>query len=448
MGRLFGTDGIRGIVGETLTAELALSVGRAAGVVLAGDAKRRPRFVIGCDPRASSDMLCAALTAGLCEAGADVWTLGVIPTPAVAFSVGAYKADAGIMVSASHNPAAYNGIKLFGGDGFKLPDALEERIETLVLDEDAPPPAKAVGTVTAAPDAADVYIQHLQSTALYDLSGLKIAVDCGFGAASRTAKALFSALHADAIFLNDTPNGYNVNERCGSTDLRELSRVVAERGLQAGVAFDGDADRCLCVDERGDVVDGDRMMAACALDMKQRGRLRRDTVVGTVMSNLGFLKFCEQNGLHFLSAKVGDRYVLEQMLLADASFGGEQSGHLIFRDFATTGDGQLTAVQLLSLMRRTELPLSALCGGMTVYPQKSREVAVSSEGKVRFYTEPAVRRAVDEATARLGEDGRVVVRPSGTEPLIRVMAQGEDETLLQQIVDELAATLKQTLKNC
>ena len=448
MGRLFGTDGVRGVANTELTCETALSIGRAAAAVLSAGCRRRPVFVIGADTRASSDMLTAAVSAGLCSVGADVIRLGVVPTPAVAYLVEKYKADAGVMISASHNPAAFNGIKIFSGDGYKLPDLLEEQIEAIVLDGAPIPPlpvGDGVGRITEAENVCRDYIAHVKSTAAYSLDGLRVAVDCANGSASRTAETLFTSLGAEVHMLHDQPNGANINANCGSTHMESLAEAVVEGGYDCGVAFDGDADRCLCVDENGALVDGDMMMSICALDLKERGRLSRNAVVGTIMTNFGFGKFCEENGLRFEATKVGDRFVLEEMLLEDYSFGGEQSGHIIFRDFATTGDGQLSAVQLLSIMRRTGKRLSELNRVMTKYPQTMINLHVSPEGKLRFYTDSEVKRAVEEAKEMLGESGRVVVRPSGTEPLIRVMAEGEDEGRIAEAAEHAAEVIRARL---
>ncbi|MGN1047385.1 MAG: phosphoglucosamine mutase, partial [Eubacteriales bacterium] len=363
MGRLFGTDGVRGIANAELTCERALEIGRAAAKVLTDGCRRRPLFVVGSDTRTSSDMLACAVMSGICSMGADVISLGVVPTPAVAYLVGKYKADAGVMISASHNPSEFNGIKIFSGDGYKLADALEERIEAIVLDHEGAldlPVGDGVGKLTHAERATKDYIDHIKSSVLYSLDGLNVAVDCANGSASMTAKQLFSDLGANAHILSCSPNGSNINAGCGSTHIEALAKYVTEHNLDCGVAFDGDADRCLAVDEKGNVIDGDMIMAICALDLNERGRLNHATVVGTIMTNFGFGKFCEANGLKFVATKVGDRFVLEEMLLEDYSFGGEQSGHIIFRDFATTGDGQLTACQLLSLLRRKKQKLSEI----------------------------------------------------------------------------------------
>lgn len=448
MGRLFGTDGVRGIANTELSPERAMEIGRAAATVLSEGCRRRPTFVIGSDTRASSDMLSAALIAGLCSVGADVIKLGVIPTPAVAYLVGKYKADAGVMVSASHNPAEFNGIKIFSGNGLKLPDMLEERIEELVLDRIRPmakPIGGEVGRLTYAENAADDYIRHIKSSAYTCLDGIRVAIDCANGSASVTAPALFREMGADVHVLHANPDGVNINRACGSTHLESLSAYVVEHGLDLGVAFDGDADRCLCVDENGELVDGDRIMAICALDLKKRGKLNRNTVVGTVMTNFGFGKFCEENDLRFIATKVGDRYVLEEMLQEDYSFGGEQSGHIIFRDFATTGDGQLTAIQLLTLMKAEGKKLSELGSVMTRYPQIMINLTISAEGKIVFYTDSEVNAAIEEAKETLGKTGRILVRPSGTEPMIRVMAEGSDEKLIEKVASHVAEVITDRL---
>ena len=448
MGRLFGTDGVRGIANTELTCELAMDIGRAAATVLSDGCRRRPTFVIGSDTRASSDMLGAALIAGLCSVGADVLQLGTVPTPAVAYLVGKYKADAGIMISASHNPAEFNGIKIFSGNGFKLPDMLEEKIEDIILSNPknySVPTGAEVGRLTYAENAVADYIRYLKSTAHCTLEGLNIAIDCANGAASISAPTLFSELGANVHVLSAKPDGANINRDCGSTHLEALAKYVVENSLDCGVAFDGDADRCLCIDERGNIIDGDMIMAICALDLKNRGKLNKNTVVGTIMSNFGFSKFCEENGLRFIATKVGDRYVLEEMLLEDYSFGGEQSGHVIFKDFATTGDGQLTAVQLLVMLKTQGKKLSELASVMTRYPQTMINLTISAEGKIAFYTDREIAEALDNAKTTLGQTGRIVVRPSGTEPLIRVMVEGMDTELIERVAGDVANVISTRL---
>lgn len=448
MGRLFGTDGVRGIANKELTCERALEIGRAAAAILADGIRHRPTFVVGCDTRASSDMLGSAMTAGLCSVGADVINLGVVPTPAVAYLVGKYKADAGVMISASHNPAEFNGIKIFNGSGYKLADMLEERIEEIVLDKVAIPKLTAgddVGRVTYATDAVKDYIRHIKSSIHCSLDGLKIAVDCANGSASSSAKTLFEELGADAQILHDAPDGTNINRDCGSTHLESLAKYVVDNKLDCGVAFDGDADRCLCVDENGNVVDGDLIIAICAIDLMKRGKLAKNAVVGTIMTNFGFTKFCEQNGIKFIATKVGDRYVLEEMLQEDYSLGGEQSGHIIFRDFATTGDGQLTAAQLLSIVRREGKKMSELASVMSRYPQVSVNIDITPEGKLAFYTDVDVNEKIAQVKEILGKTGRIVVRPSGTEPLIRVMVEGEDLDQITALANEVADVIRERL---
>ena len=448
MGRLFGTDGVRGVANKDLTCELAMKLGRAAAAVLTNKSTRHPRVIIGKDTRLSSDMLENAMAAGLCSVGASVVLLGVVPTPAVAYLVEKYKADAGIMISASHNSYEYNGIKIFSGDGFKLPDDLEERIESLILGE-APLPAAPVdsdlGTVETAPNALRDYIDHVKSTVHFSLDGLEIALDCANGSSAMTAETLFTELGAKVHMLANEPNGVNINDGCGSTHMESLVEYVKTHRVDAGIAFDGDADRCLAVDENGEPVDGDFIMAICGLDMKSRGKLNKNCIVGTIMTNLGFIKFCEANGIHFEATKVGDRYVLEEMLLENYSFGGEQSGHVIFRDFATTGDGQLTAAQLLSIMKRREAKLSSMTTVMERYPQTMKNIRVSPEGKLAFYTDPKVKQAIDAATKTLAGNGRVIVRPSGTEPLLRVMVEGQDLALIEKIAEDISEVIKEEL---
>ena len=383
MGRLFGTDGIRGIANKELTCELATKLGRAPAAVLTNKSTRHPRVIIGKDTRLSSDMLESAMTAGLCSVGASVVLLGVVPTPAVAYLVEKYKADAGVMISASHNSYEYNGIKIFSGDGYKLPDDLEERIESIILGEVPLPPKPEdckIGTVTTAPNAIRDYVDHVKSTVHFSLDGLTVALDCANGSSAMTAELLFTELGAKVHMLSDEPNGTNINDNCGSTHLEALSEYVRTHEGDAGIAFDGDADRCLAVDENGDEVDGDFIMAICGMDMKSRGKLNKNSIVGTVMTNLGFIKFCEANNIRFEATKVGDRYVLETMLLENYSLGGEQSGHVIFRDFATTGDGQLTAAQMLSIMKRRGAKLSDLKTVMERYPQTMVNVRVTPDG--------------------------------------------------------------------
>ncbi len=449
MGRLFGTDGIRGIANDDLTPELAMNIGKAAAIVLSDNSRRRPVFVIGMDTRISCEMLVASITAGLCSVGADVLSLGVVPTPAVAYLIGKYKADAGIMVSASHNSAEYNGIKVFSGEGYKLPDELEEKIEDIILNDvqDAKKNiGENVGKVTYMTSARKDYIDHLKSSVPNSLDGIKVAVDCANGSASTTAEDLIKGLGAEADLIFNKPNGININDNCGSTHIENLQKYVVEHKLDLGVAFDGDADRCLCVDEKGNVIDGDYIMAICAKDLKERGRLSKNTAIGTILTNLGFIKFCEENDINFIATKVGDKFVLEEMLLEDYNFGGEQSGHIIFRDFETTGDGELTAIQLMSLLKRSGKKLSQLASVMKKYPQVAINVEVPKEGKVQFYTNDKIKDAIEKAKNELVDKGRIVVRPSGTEPKIRVMVECNDEKLMNKVAKEVAKVIEQELK--
>ncbi len=448
MGRLFGTDGARGVANTELTCELAMNIGKAAAMVLISDEVEQPTFLIGKDTRLSGDMLEGALIAGLCSVGANVKLLGVVPTPAVAYLVGKYGADAGIMISASHNPYEFNGIKIFSGEGYKLPDDLEESIESIILDNTKPyamPDHNHIGTVEVIDNAADDYIDHVVSTIDYDLKGMNIALDCSNGSASRTAEKLFTRLGANVHMLFDKPDGININTNCGSTHMETLMQYVKDNKLDAGLAFDGDADRCLAVDNNGDLVDGDYIIAICAADLKSQGKLKKNAVVGTIMTNMGFNRFCEDNGMNFISTAVGDRYVLEAMLREGYNIGGEQSGHVIYLDYATTGDGQLTGAHLLSLINRRNAKLSSIATLMQRYPQILVNVKITNEGKVRFYTDKEIKANMKRITELLGNRGRIVVRVSGTEPLVRVMLEGEDYAEIEKLAHEMADIIKERL---
>ena len=445
MGRLFGTDGARGVANSEISCELAMNIGKAAAMVLTENTNRKPKVLIGKDTRISGDMLECAISCGLCSVGADVMTLGVVPTPAVAYLVKKYGYDAAVMISASHNPCEYNGIKIFKSDGYKLPDALEEEIEAIILDEVDTPPVMLggnVGRVRVCENTVKDYIEHLKSTVDVRFDKMKIALDCANGSASVSANELFSSLGAECHIICAEPNGININDNCGSTHIENLQKYVVENGLDAGFAFDGDADRMLAVDEHGEVVDGDKIIAICSEHMKAEGKLKNDTAVVTVMTNMGFSKFCEKNGIKTAVTKVGDRYVLENMLENGYSIGGEQSGHVIFLDYATTGDGQLTALQVLRVMKKTGKKLSELASCMTVYPQTMINVRVSNMGKARFKDDEEVKNAVKQAELQLGSSGRVLVRVSGTEPLVRVMLEGEDEQQIQTLAREIADVIK------
>ncbi len=448
MGRLFGTDGARGVANTELTAELAMNIGRAAAMVLINDEVEHPTILIGKDTRLSGDMLEGALIAGLCSVGANVKLLGVVPTPAVAYLIGKYNADAGIMISASHNPFEFNGIKIFSSDGCKLPDDLENRIEEIVLDNVVPyaiAKDENIGKVTRLETAADDYVDHVAKSVGCDLEGMEIALDCSNGSSSRTAEKLFTKLGAKVHVLFDKPDGININKDCGSTHIGRLQSYVREHKLCCGLAFDGDADRCLAVDENGNLVDGDYLIAICAKDMKDRGMLKKNAVVGTVMTNMGFNKFCEENDMTFVSTKVGDRYVLEAMLREGYNIGGEQSGHIIFLDYATTGDGELSGAMILSIMKRTGEKLSTLAKIMERMPQVLINVKVSAEGKLAFYTDKEVKAEINRVTEILGDRGRILVRVSGTEPLVRVMLEGENLEEIQNLAEEAAQVVRERL---
>ena len=448
MGRLFGTDGARGVANSELTCELAMKIGRAAAMVLTESCAHKPKVLIGMDTRASSHMLASAISAGLCSVGADVLIIDVVPTPAVAFLVKEYDYDAGVMISASHNPCEYNGIKIFQGNGYKLPDELENEIEEIILDETKVPPVVLggdVGKISFSSKAVDDYIFHLAMTADGDFKGMKIALDCANGSASVTARALFTRLGAKCCIINETPNGTNINENCGSTHLEQLQKFVVENKCDIGFAFDGDADRLLVVDENGEVVDGDKIIAVCSKFMKENNKLKNNTAVVTVMSNMGFFKFCEKNDINCVKTKVGDRYVLEEMVKNGYIIGGEQSGHIIFLDYATTGDGQMSAIQVLNVLKSTGKKISELASEMQVYPQVLINVRVSHFGKARLDKDEEVQLAIREASEELGDTGRVLVRVSGTEPLVRVMLEGEDYNQIKSLAESIAKVIEERL---
>ena len=444
MGKLFGTDGIRGVVNAGLDADLAYKVGLAAATVLAKDKGGRPLVTIGKDTRISGDLLKGSLISGLCTAGADVLDLGTLPTPGVAWVTVDEEADAGIVISASHNPFEHNGIKIFNGQGFKLSDELEEKIEDIVLFGSNNVPMKTGGDIGkvsyVAPKASEDYIDHLESTIDSTLGGLRILVDCANGAASATAARLFdrfSKLRTDVI--NADPDGVNINDRCGSTHMDALAAMVKAGGYDMGIAFDGDADRCLAVDELGNLIDGDQIMAACGLDMKNKGLLPGSTVVATVMSNLGLHIFARENGMELECTDVGDRNVLERMVEKGYRLGGEQSGHMIFLDHATTGDGQLTALQLLALLKESGKRASEVFGACPRYPQVLINIPVAdNDVKKAAMASPLLAQAVQREEDALAGEGRVLVRPSGTEALMRVMVEAKTQPQAQEAAQRLA----------
>ena len=446
MGRLFGTDGARGVAITELTCELAMKIGKAAAIVLAKTSKHKPKIFIGKDTRISSDILEAALVAGITSVGADVEILGVVPTPAVAILVEQKKADAGIMISASHNSFEYNGIKLFSSTGYKLSDEVEEEIESLVLDK--PDLVKLVshgevGRVNYYRDAQTDYIRHIMRSIKGNLTGLRIALDCANGSASATAKRLFEGLGANVFVLNASPDGTNINENCGSTHIGGLMQYVIDKKCHAGLAFDGDADRCLAVDENGQLIDGDKLIAICAKAMKEQGTLKNDTAVVTVMSNLGFKYFAKDNGIKMLTTKVGDRYVLEKMLEGGYNLGGEQSGHIIFLDEANTGDGQLSGAKVLEILAESGKKLSELAACMEHFPQVMINVKISPRSREVWKNDSQITDLIDRYEDQLGDSGRILVRESGTEPLIRVMLEGRDFRQINEYAIAIADKIKE-----
>ncbi|NLK98484.1 MAG: phosphoglucosamine mutase [Epulopiscium sp.] len=448
MGRLFGTDGVRGVANTELTIELAYKLGQAGAYVLTKETHHQPIILVGRDTRISGNMLESALVAGICSVGAKAIKIGVVPTPAVAYLTRKYKADAGVVISASHNPVKYNGIKFFNSEGYKLRDELEEEIEGIILDhtEELPTPiGDEVGTIVEEPNALNEYVDFLKSTVDVDLKGLKIAVDCANGAAYMAGPKVLEALGAELIVIGNEPNGCNINKNCGSTHMEGLQEMVKANKVDLGLAFDGDADRCLAVDENGNLVDGDQIMAICGLQMKKENTLTGNTIVATVMSNLGLFIMAEKNGLNIEKTKVGDRYVLEEMLKDNYKLGGEQSGHIIFLDYNTTGDGILTALQLLSVMKKTGKKLSELASVMEVLPQVLVNAKVSNDKKYSYLENEKIKKAIEELEAKFAGEGRVLIRPSGTEPLVRVMIEGKDEKVLKDEAEKLAELIKAEL---
>lgn len=449
MGRLFGTDGVRGIAGSELTPELAISIGRAAAQVLTGHTKHKPTVIIGKDTRISGDMLENALAAGLCSVGADVKLAGVVPTPAIAYLVKKYGCDAGVVISASHNPMEFNGIKIFSGEGYKLPDDVENEIEALILDT----PEKLInvtgenmGTVSRIDTAARDYIEHLKEACDENISGLRVVFDCANGASSATAPLLFKELGVECEFIGIEPNGTNINANCGSTHMEKLIETVKNGSYDCGIAFDGDADRCLAVDENGDVIDGDKIIAILGTRMKWEGRLAKDTAVATVMSNLGFMNHMKKREINVAVTAVGDRYVLEEMLAKGYNLGGEQSGHIILTDYATTGDGQLTAIRLLNYFaKENDKKASGFNGCFSKYPQVLINVKTTNEGKAKYKTDEYIEGFIESKQQRLMGTGRVLVRLSGTEPLIRVMVEGQDTDVINRVAQEIRDKIKERL---
>lgn len=448
MARLFGTDGIRGIANEELTPTLAMQLGQVGAYVLTKEKEHKPTIMVGCDTRISGDMLANALMAGACSVGANCVYVGVIPTPAVAYLTQKYRVDAGVVISASHNPVEFNGIKFFDGNGYKLPDALEDEIEKLIREDMQGikfPIGPGVGKIKYRTDAREEYINHSVRAVPVDLSGLKIVVDCAEGASFYTSVEALKELNGNVVAIHNNPDGTNINSSCGSTHMEELqARVVYERA-NVGLAFDGDADRLLAVDENGKIVDGDQIMAIVGNYMKEQGKLKNDTIVATVMSNLGFFLMGERNGITIEQTKVGDRYVLERMKEIGASLGGEQSGHIIFLDENTTGDGLLSALHLLQVMVETGKSLSELAGIMEVLPQALVNARVADYKKDKYMEYPVIVDAIRELEAKFEGQGRVLIRPSGTEPLVRVMIEGKDQQVIQEEAKKLANLIQDVM---
>ena len=441
MGRMFGTDGVRGVAGAELTIELATQLGQAGAYVLTREQEHQPTLIVGCDTRISGGMLASALMAGICSVGANAIYVGVLPTPAVAYLTRRHKVDAGVMISASHNPMEFNGIKFFNGDGYKLSDELEDEIEAMIknhMKDVTLPVGSGVGRIDYRFDIRDEYVKFVKKCVPVDLSGLKIVADCAEGAAYYTSVKTLRELGAELIPIHIHPDGTNINANCGSTHMDELrARVVYEKA-DIGLAFDGDADRLLTVDEQGNIVDGDQRMAICGNYLTQKGTLKKDTIVVTVMSNLGFTVMGRKNGIHVEKTKVGDRYVLENMRENGYNIGGEQSGHIIFLDDNTTGDGLLSALHVLQVMTDTKKKLSELAAVMEIFPQALVNAKVPNHKKEHYMEYTEIAEAVSDLEKKFHGEGRVLIRPSGTEPLVRVMIEGKDQKEIQKEAENLA----------
>ncbi|MCI8284152.1 MAG: phosphoglucosamine mutase [Firmicutes bacterium] len=450
MSRMFGTDGVRGVANTELTPKLAMALGKAGVQVLSKNAEK-PLILIAKDTRISGDMLEDALTSGILSMGGNVIKAGVLPTPGAAYLVKEYNADAGVVISASHNPFEYNGIKFFNSEGFKLDDALEDEIESIVHKDLAGKSGEAMSgenigrIITPSESPVELYKKFVKSTFNDSLSGIKIVLDCANGAAYNIAPDVFRELGADVNIICDKPDGININSDCGSTHPEKLMQTVKDTGADIGLAFDGDADRLIAVDETGSQVDGDQVISVCAKLLKDENRLKNDTVTVTVMSNLGFHKRAEELGINVNVTAVGDRYVLESMLKTGCVIGGEQSGHIIFREHSTTGDGMIAALQLLKAYKRYGIKLSALAAEMKVYPQVLINAKVKNENKEKYMDDNEIRSAIEAAEAKMAGDGRVLIRPSGTEPLVRVMLEGSDIKKIEVLAGELAELIENRL---
>ncbi len=441
MARMFGTDGVRGVAGSELTIELATKLGQAGAYVLTKEQEHQATIIVGCDTRISGGMLASALMAGICSVGANAIFVGVMPTPAIAYLTRKHKVDAGVVISASHNPMEFNGIKFFNGDGYKLSDALEDEIEALIKNDMknvSLPIGSGVGKIDYRFDLRDEYVEFIKKCVPVDLTGMKIVIDCAEGASHYTSVKALKELGADLVAIHTEPDGTNINANCGSTHMAELkARVVYEKAA-LGLAFDGDADRMLAVDENGKLVDGDQIMAICGNYMKKKGTLKKDTIVVTVMTNLGFTLMGEKEGINIEKTKVGDRYVLENMLENGYNIGGEQSGHVIFLDENTTGDGLLSALHLLQVVVEEKKPLSELASIMEVLPQALVNAKVPNHKKEQYMEYQEIAEAIGALEKKFNGEGRVLIRPSGTEPLVRVMIEGKNQAEIDKDAEELA----------
>lgn len=448
MGKLFGTDGVRGIANTELTNELAYKLGKFGAHVLTKETHHKARILIGKDTRVSGDMLESALISGMLSAGCDVIKVGVVPTPAIAYLVRHLKVDAGVMISASHNPVEYNGIKFFNGDGFKLSDSIEDEIEDYILNDrelETILSGTEIGRKTEVYKAGDLYSNYVRESAFTDLTGIKVAIDCANGAAFEVAQKTLKSMGAEVDAFYHEPDGYNINKDCGSTHMNVIGDIVKAGDYHVGLAFDGDADRLLAVDENGELVDGDKIMTICGINMRKRGLLPKNTVVTTVMSNIGMDEAFRNNDLVAVKAKVGDRYVLEEMVKGGYALGGEQSGHIIFLGTNTTGDGLMTAVQLLCILKDSGEKMSELAKIMNVYPQVLKNAHVKTENKMAYQNDAVIMEKIKEVEDYFHGNGRVLIRPSGTEPLVRVMIEGNDQSVLDQYAGELKALIEERL---
>lgn len=448
MGRLFGTDGVRGVANQELTAELAFSLGQAGAYVLSQAGRERPKIVVGMDTRISSPMLECALVAGVCSVGADCICVGVIPTPAVAVLTRQLEADAGVVISASHNPFTFNGIKFFNGSGHKLSDDVEEKIEEIILDKAEPIPHalhEKIGKKWIMEDANVLYQEFLLKAFSPNLTGMKIAIDCANGAVFEIVPAVLRKLGAEVLVMGDKPDGLNINFDCGSTYMRELQKTVKEGGYDIGLAFDGDGDRVLACDEKGQLVDGDKLMSVLALYLKENGNLPHNTLVATVMSNLGLDLMAKREGLNIQKTQVGDRYVLEKMMKSGYALGGEQSGHIILLQYNTTGDGPLTALLLLQILKQSGKTMSDLASVMEVYPQVLMNAKVNSLKKQLYLQDKEIENKCKELENEFCGEGRVLIRPSGTEPMVRVMIEGKNVDQMTRRAKELVDLIETRL---